>query len=310
MQFSTLRFGITALALGALGSLLSCSKEDTQDIAPSSASATAQNARGISETAQTLNWQQFITEVEAGKRVDAFGQYVSKETRVISNGRARIVRPKREVALKAGSGTGGTVESKYVQPDEPCDGCGGGGGYYPPPYTFVTSENLGASPYYPSNYILDLKLVTDSNSSWLYPGHIRLNSDLNKGAGGDYIYLTFTRQGDYGSSPLTRVSILTRSFGQPGSWPDQHQPIWYGQYNATTNTFNTYDSQLDLNSGAGGDYIFAYAARETSFGAPIREVGVLSSRNQAQQPPAGWERVGVDLNKGAGGDYIYVCVKR
>ncbi|MCB2376711.1 hypothetical protein LGH70_03920 [Hymenobacter sp. BT635] len=284
-----------------MAGLYGCGKEDSQQIAPA--------ARSAREAAQAISWDEFKADVAAGKRLDDFGQYVSKTTWVASDGSPRPVRPKREPLRKA-SPSGATVGAKYVQPEEPCDGCGGGGGVYVVPYTFVSSENQGASVANPNGYILDMKLVTDNWSSWQFPGYIRLNSDLNKGAGGEYIYFTFTRDASaarYSEAyPLTLISILARNLGRPNV-PAGHGQLWYGR-----NTGDDVPSvqELDLNDGAGGDYIYSYISAYSGYGAPIREVGVLSSRNASQQPPAGWEKVGVDLNKGAGGDYIYVCVKR
>ncbi|TGE20135.1 hypothetical protein [Hymenobacter elongatus] len=313
MQFSTLRFGITALAMGALSSLFSCSKEDTQEVAPKAA-ATTQQAVGASLTAQQLNWQKFTADVEAGRQADAFGQYVSKTTQVASTGDVRITRPKRDFVLTAGKGGigagGSSVGARYPVIEEPCDGCGGGG-YTPPTYTFVSSENIGGSPNNPDGYILDMKLIDNNWASWQFPGYTMLNLDLNKGAGGRYIYFTFTREPYWvqfaDGRPLRQFSIKTRSTNPANpSVPADHEPLWYAQ-----NTTNSpYVGQLDLNEGAGGDYIYSYVSRHVGFGSPVREVGVVASNSSTVQPPAGWERVGVDLNKGAGGDYIYLCFKR
>jgi hypothetical protein len=302
--------GFAALAAGLLSTVFGCSKEP---VAPRAAGAAPTNQ--ASAAARQLNWQQFTARVEAGTLADPYGQYVSKATQVAGNGGPRVQRPKRDEAaatlLSANAPDAATgPEGQILLPEDPIDG-GGGGGYYPPPFTFVSSEGQSTAPWAnATEYITDLKLVSDAGYSYQFGGYNRLNLDLNKGAGGRYIYLTFHR-GSSGvefsnsNAPLTRLSVLTRSFSGNYSVSD-HEPIWMGQWL----TDHVQVAPLDLNENAGGDYIYSFQSRNTSFGGPIREVGIIASSNSNVQPPAGWERVGVDLNKGAGGDYIYFCVKR
>jgi hypothetical protein len=102
-----------------------------------------------------------VQKVEKGEWKDAFGQYVSKDTYVASNGQERPTRPKKDaekrefkrITRRSGNGD---ITSLMIPIDEPCPydaidcgGSGGGGGYTPPNYTFVTTEMV--LPYNTAN---------------------------------------------------------------------------------------------------------------------------------------------------------------
>ncbi|MDO6389560.1 hypothetical protein Q4E40_05445 [Pontibacter sp. BT731] len=241
------------------------------------------------------------------------GQYVSKDVQVIGydDGSVRPTRPKFDV-------TAGEIGSRNVVPCDPCDG--GGGSVLPP--VFLTSEGLGAVSSYPSGYIYALRLIVGTSSS-IQPseGHIKINTDLNKGAGGKYIYLTFTRDPQYAyenyispvnyTTPIT--DLMAVSYSQVcytfNGYLCNANP-WNGWVHMFT--FNgTYSQTVDLNDGVGGKYIFGHVYRETSNGrTPIKEVGIISGNTSNITPPSGWIKYHQDLNEGAGGDYIYLCFKR
>ena len=64
---------------------------------------------------------------------------------------------------------------------------------------------------------------------------------------------------------------------------------------------------VDLNQGAGGDFIYLTFKRESS-GTPITDLKVVyAGERHKVLVPRGYERIDVDLNKGAGGEYIYLC---
>lgn len=298
-------------------------------------------------------WLRFVDQVERGERVDPTGQYVAKGTKgaVDATGR-RATRPKLDPALRdAGRGyalrttrpTGATPavtgidDPCAVQNHDPCapcydgpSGCGGGdpGGVYS---IFTSSVNQGGS-----GNIRDLKLIlgtpqdnTVSAQRVLGAGYIKLDADLNKGCGGSYIYLCFTRnissvlsglessQVKPYSSPADIVSSLDTKHGSFTSTPQpnlDYFEIWLPNQN------ENYDwNVLDLNKGAGGEYLYSYQSK-TPFSrlpngggtrprAAFLEVGSLSGNSSAINPPAGWQKHNQDLNEGAGGEYIYFCYK-
>lgn len=67
---------------------------------------------------------------------------------------------------------------------------------------------------------------------------------------------------------------------------------------------------VDLNEGAGGDYIYFAVKRGTNNTNAINGLAVISGKNDKAAAPAGYEKINMDLNKGAGGRYIYLCKKR
>ncbi|WP_460894728.1 hypothetical protein [Rufibacter soli] len=257
-------------------------------------------------------------------RTDKTGQYVSKNVQVTGydDGSQRPTRYKQDAA-------GGKIGT-YDLPEEDT---GGGGGYIPPTVTstFVKSDGTGytyPNQYYtnPNNYIRDLKIIKGSSSSVGtddLPGYSKIPVDLNRGAGGQYIYLCFTRELDavqgsdtnpgawvnddrIGRTAFVRnIEVVAQSIGPAGMWPNPEisPPI------EVKDALGFHCP--DLNDGASGKYIYAYQYRDNyNTTAPyVREVGVLYGNSSTIQPPTGWTRIEGDLNEGAGGDYIYFCVK-
>ncbi len=188
---------------------------------------------------------------------------------------------------------------------------------------FVTSVGLGGA-----GRIRDLKLAAStsptSNSSSVDAlsgtGYIRLAADLNEGAGGDYIWYYFTRDAnavivdsDQGEPYFTAQDFVSDYY------------TYYGNVHFPPNKFNDHlaihingSVRYDLNSGAGGEYIWSYQAKNptltqnTSYviSAPyFSEIGIIFGNSSVIQPPSGWIKHPKDLNAGAGGDFIYFCYK-
>jgi hypothetical protein len=286
-------------------------------------------------------WRRFVDGVERGERIDPVGQYVAKATWAKGQ---RPARPKVDVELrdaskgyalrtgqKAGAATNvidDPCEVQYTDPCAPCyageGGCSGSGGIYS---TFTTSENLGGS-----GYIHDLKLINDatfpSRARVLGNDYTMLDADLNKGAGGAYIYLCFQRdrnnvlngleyyQGQPYSSPN---DFLTNFQTQNGSQTNKPQAntYYFDIWLPNQNSFVFWGTQ-SLNAGAGGEYIYSYQSKTpiisnstggTSLWPAFAEIGILSGNSSTINPPAGWTKYPHDLNEGAGGDYIYFCYR-
>ena len=256
-------------------------------------------------------------------KTDRTGQYVSKDVQVTGyeDGSERPTRPKFDAA--------DAISTMSVPIEPPCDpnvsDCSGQGPYYPPaPPTMTPVSSIGIGHTTTSKgFIYDLKVIKGSSSSINtgdLPGYYKIGVDLNKGAGGKYIYLCFTRDPSkvIGSSswvgdglhgrnvPVEDIIIKRQTVGGGfGGWPGPHAP-----------PIETKDGlgfhQPDLNDGAGGKYIYAYQDKD-SYVHPstVYEVGVIYGSSSAIQPPqnSGWRRIEGDLNDGAGGDYIYFVVK-
>lgn len=369
--------GVAMLTLGTLGLVSGCSKEEA---APSPVAArSTQDAKKTPATQQALKeaWDTFVQKVGQGEWKDAFGQYVSKATRVESSGEERASRPKKDATTHefkrvTHRASNGDITTSYIPADEPCDpyalecGGGGGGGYTPPSYTFVTTEMVepydrpasafGVSPlgtvralttFYstdnPQGFLYDVKIVKGTGAGEPpfndNPNYRNINVDLNKGAGGLYIYVSFTRtpsaieyqsndqfgtgkderEWDYSTTPITQIhrpvtNVATQAnrLEKPDNYHPSnngidYSPMWAETAHPPVNS--DYMKFPDLNDGAGGRYIYGFQSRSAVAGSPI-ELGVLASNSSSTQPPSGWTKVGGDLNEGAGGDYIYFCIKR
>jgi hypothetical protein len=67
---------------------------------------------------------------------------------------------------------------------------------------------------------------------------------------------------------------------------------------------------VDLNAGAGGDFIFLCFTRIAVLGPPITDVTVTLGDSFGIPPPIGYTKIPVDLNKGAGGAFIFLCFRQ
>ncbi|MCB2376774.1 hypothetical protein LGH70_04235 [Hymenobacter sp. BT635] len=216
-------------------------------------------------------------------------------------------------------------------------------------YTFVSSDGIGMTNFttptplylkYASfpDYIYDVQIAKSSSAGVAAKdGYHKLGLDLNRGSGGKYIYLTFSRTraefNEYGQDTypgymryvhpsgstytydlrmLPLNNITARSYrnstlftSPPSGFFDVWQfiPQFSGPY-----SLKYY--RVDLNDGAGGNYIRPYKSRTDGGYAPIRQVGIVAGNSSNIWPPSGWIRDNTDLNDRAGGDYIYLCYKR
>ncbi len=276
------------------------------------------------------SWLRFIDRVERGEVVDPSGQYVAKGTKVAVDAKGnRLVRPKTASAYhyrwnKAGevvatplAASAGTA-NKFAEPV--CTDCSGGN----PPVTttFISSE--GVAPYSgsdnPNGYVWDLKIGHGSAQGDHYGipnSYTVLYSDLNKGAGGHFIYIGFTRvpanvsespeviyNNSYNTGPVTLLGLSKKYsyFDNYSYFASYSYPVWVDTGRRLG--FEEYD----LNQDVGGIYIHARLSKYPGWGVPL-EIGVLSSNISSAKPPTGWTIVSTDLNEGAGGDYIYFCAK-
>lgn len=130
------------------------------------------------------------------------------------------------------------------------------------------------------------EIVTKTDASKGY-----INSDLNKGSGGKYIYLIYEK----GVDPSKKiVDIRTNYIGE------RERP--------TSNVYVRINK--DLNEGAGGAYIYFEYKQENNLILPGYQD--LCTRNDAYDLNDNWVPIRsedgeiVDLNKGAGGAYIYL----
>ncbi|MCB2378496.1 hypothetical protein LGH70_12925 [Hymenobacter sp. BT635] len=324
-----------AFVAAGMGGMLGCSKESA---APAPA---ATPETGVT----TSMWTAFVQRVSEGVNSDPLGQYVAKSVQIPNEG-TRPVRPKMNAEDRSWASIQSLLAATrgpdvpYIQPIEPtcddysyCGGGGGGGGGTPTVYsTFTSSEGQsmdGDPTDNPNNYIMDLELAKSSYASVAaQPGYFKLNADLNKGAGGKYIYLCFSRKqvdphgyrnlcGSIACDKLAVTKFHAEAWTQAISGADpgpNYEHIW--NPTGTSWPANMQYKQIDCNDGAGGKYIYCFLTKgpfpsssSSPVRTPIREVGVISGNSSSIQPPSGWVRDNQDINDGAGGDYIYFCYK-
>lgn len=135
-------------------------------------------------------------------------------------------------------------------------------------------------------------------------GHSIIDKDLNDGAGGDYVYMGYKTTTD----PNEAITGIIIRVGQ--NPPDSISYNGYtfylvgGEYEPNTAELG---GCIDLNAGAGGDYLYIYVTRDIGFGNPLLSLHVSSSYatnfytfavNINGNPQ--------NLNSGAGGDNIYL----
>ena len=129
--------------------------------------------------------------------------------------------------------------------------------------------------------------VIYGGSSGIHPpeGFVKVNKDLNKGAGGDYMYLCY-KMGN--GAPVTGL-VVTTSTSHPNV--DEH----------------CVRVSTDLNRHAGGDYIYLWITRDPDCAA-VTDIIVLEGKGAGA--PEGYTKINKDLNDGAGGAYLYFAYKK
>ncbi len=135
-------------------------------------------------------------------------------------------------------------------------------------------------------------------------GYTKIGVDLNKGAGGSYIYLCYTKDTSKGM-PIRNLSVHNSSSGS-----HTHATNYF---NAPSSYYPTGNGDADLNKGAGGNWIFLHYTREGllpdgSYLEPIRDIKIVLGKYPTV--PAGYKIISSDLNKNAGGEFIWIIYKR
>ena len=129
-----------------------------------------------------------------------------------------------------------------------------------------------------------------------------VNIDLNRNAGGDYIYLGYKTTTN-SSDALTGLCADYLSNASSS--------------NTTYKNANYTIIPKDLNKGSGGKYIYLYYTHEDGAGKPITGIQYQLNNTFQYKNADGYEVVrsktggdGMDFNKSVGGDYIYLWFTR
>lgn len=133
--------------------------------------------------------------------------------------------------------------------------------------------------------ISEVTVINGGNSGIAPPaGYTRINTDLNSGSGGDYIYACFKR-GD--GTPITGLAVTE------GATPEGNSAKWTR-------------INVDLNRNAGGAYIYLWYTKDPNCSEIINLI-VLKGENVSA--PEGFKKIGFDLNRGAGGAFLFFAYK-
>jgi hypothetical protein len=109
--------------------------------------------------------------------------------------------------------------------------------------------------------------------------------DLNKGLGGNFIYIGWQR-GAVNDNPVTQIDF--EAFGEIQNVNPRGDWEW---------------NPLDLKAGAGGKFIYVFWKRGGA--TPVYNIALIVTPSNTPPPIAGYTPIYVDLNAGAGGPYIW-----
>ena len=146
------------------------------------------------------------------------------------------------------------------------------------------------------NYITHLDVsLNETEEEYLQSQDYKIiYGDLNKGAGGKYIYIWYKKVD--GAPPITRLQVTF------------NDNMAVGLINAGYTKINK-----DLNAGAGGDniYLWYFSGCDKDYDTPIVDMDVtIDAVPDSQKFGSGWERLACDLNRKVGGSWLYAWVKR
>lgn len=169
--------------------------------------------------------------------------------------------------------------------------------------------NLAQGNQWPmEKYVSDIVFVTASNA-WSAraktpAGYTLVDVDLNKDAGGDFIFLCYKLDDDINKAYTDFFMEYTNKARTAGSATLSHN----------SNNVKFTRIPTDLNKGAGGDFIYLFTTKAQTL-PPIKAINVTFDSSNAVSPD--WNNVywlnsksPADVNKGASGEYVYIKFKR
>ncbi|CAK6963156.1 uncharacterized protein LOC121882517 isoform X2 [Scomber scombrus] len=140
---------------------------------------------------------------------------------------------------------------------------------------------------------LDVSINETEEQNLQAKGFKKIDVDLNKGAGGNFIYLWYKKES--GAPAITRLQVTFKDIMAAGLINAGYTKI-----------------DKDLNAGSGGDYIYLWYYRgQTKYDTPIVDINVITDAKQDDDMVrSGWERLACDLNRKAKGNWIHIWMKR
>lgn len=157
-----------------------------------------------------------------------------------------------------------------------------------------------------NRFVTDIKFVSNKDASAAKrscpEGYDVIDKDLNKGAGGNFIYLCYKLGAK--KDALTNFCMEISGGGRKA---EEH--VETHQNKKSTYTRNG----QDLNQGSRGDYIYFNTTKDSSF-QPVSRVDVLHDNETLAKEwmPVHWVGTNdpADCNKSVRGSYVYIMYKR
>ena len=173
-----------------------------------------------------------------------------------------------------------------------------------PETVYFTNQEVEVEELVDSQYVSDIMLVgkwKDRGDEMLKAeGYTPIPYDLNKGAGGMYVYLGYKQSSKYDDAIKDFKIMVGKEYKDKSTITIDG--ITYKQAPVMEGSDKEFiESNGDLNEEAGGKYIYLYYTKEDT---PKKEaITNILINNQSENSVDG-----VDLNKGAGGDDIFMHV--
>lgn len=136
--------------------------------------------------------------------------------------------------------------------------------------------------------VSEITVINGGSYSIACPGDFeKIDVDLNRNAGGDYIFVCYKKGL---GAPVTGLWVTA----------DGTAPVPAGK--------GFVQIPVDLNRGAGGDTIYLWYTKDPNCSV-LSAITAVYGNSSSIACPAGFAKINVDLNRGAGGDtdYIYIC---
>lgn len=171
----------------------------------------------------------------------------------------------------------------------------------------MEAVHSSAEPALPAITGLD---VIYGEHTWPGRGYYKIPVDLNKGTGGESVYLCYSTTDSqthtysmYEQEPaaITNIQVFaSNSNPAPESYAAACPVVIQSGYTAV---------RKNLNKDTKGCCIYVCYTYDQAF-KPVRDVNVIQSPRREVYPPSpDWIRINQDCSEGAGGEYTYVVFR-
>lgn len=168
----------------------------------------------------------------------------------------------------------------------------------------------------PDGYITSIAFTFDGSREECYTNLLKHNWsdtmvdwDFNEEAGGKYVYMGYKKEDDY-SNPITGVKLRVSEKDDKPDYITDSNGVQYnlvgGRYEA--NMCSAESGAVDLNKGAGGNYIFVYVTRDKRY-SPLINISVTDNYSNSSWEVAS-DKDGNVVNANPKGRARYIVFQR